>query len=148
MAGVVDRLLAQLPGLQDHQLATPKVRTRPAGQWTSSPAAFTPADSTSQRRLVGAWARIVLGLALSVTMGGWPYSKACGLPLAAYLGAIMAVILAGAWAAIAAWKYRAGLAHIVSLLILFYGVVLAAAELLPRSGYSVDRATWACHETT
>jgi hypothetical protein len=97
--------------------------------------------------LVGVWTRIVLGLALSVMMGGWPYSRACGLPLAGYLGAVLAVILAGSWAAMAAWKYRAGLAHIVSLLILFYGVVLAAAELLPRAGYSVDRATWGCEET-
>jgi hypothetical protein len=145
MAGVVDRLLAQLPGLQ----AEPNraaVHQRAAGHWTASaPAARTEPESPGQ--LIGIWARVLLGLALGVMMGGWPYLRNCGLPLTGYLGAVLAVILSGVWAASAAWKYRAGLAHIVSLIILFYGTVLAAAEVLPRTGYAVDQATWGCHQS-
>jgi hypothetical protein len=145
MAGVVDRLLAQLPGLQ----AEPNragVQQRAPGQWTA-PAPTARSEPESQSRLIGVWARVLLGLALGVMMGGWPYLRTCGLPLTGYLGAVVTVILSGAWAASAAWKYRAGLAHIVSLIILFYGILLAAAELLPRTGYAVDRATWGCQQS-
>jgi hypothetical protein len=36
----------------------------------------------------------------------------------------------------------------VSLFIIFYGIVLAAAELLPRTGYATDHAVWQCEEAT
>jgi hypothetical protein len=57
------------------------------------------------------------------------------------------VTLAGGWAAVSAWKYRTALAHIISLILVFYGILLAAAEILPRAGYAADRATWQCEET-
>src|SRR5215208_3694825 len=112
MAVVVDRLLAQLPGLQSEP-STSGVRPRSAGQWT----AVTPntrAEPGSQSQVIGVWARVFLGLVLGAMMGGWPYLKSCGLPLAGYLGAVCTVILSGGWAAIAAWRRRAALAHIVS----------------------------------
>jgi hypothetical protein len=147
MAGVVDRLLAQLPG---HHSEPPisAARPRASGQWTT-PVSLARTESASQSQLIGVWARVFLGLAVGVMMGaGWPYPRACGMPLAGYLGAVVTVILTGAWAASAAWRYRASLAHIVSLIIVFYGIVLAAAELLPRTGYAVDHADWQCEETT
>ena len=147
MTGVVDRLLAQLPGLHSEPHVTP-ARSRPGGQWTT-PVSLARAASATQSQLIGVWARVFLGLAVGVMMGaGWPYPRACGMPLAGYLGAVFTVILTGAWAASAAWRYRASLAHIVSLIILFYGIVLAAAELLPRTGYAVDHAVWQCEDTT
>ena len=147
MAGVVDRLLAQLPGLHSEPHVTP-ARSRPGGQWTT-PVSMARTASASQSQLIGAWARVLLGLAVGVTIGaGWPYSRTCGMPLAGYFGAVVTIILSGAWGASAAWKYRASLAHIVSLFIIFYGIVLAAAELLPRTGYAVDHAVWQCEETT
>jgi hypothetical protein len=101
-------------------------------------------ESTSESGLIGVWARVLLGLALGVMMAAWPYLKTCGTPLAGYLSAVVTVILSGLWAATASWRYRASLAHIVSLLILLYGILLAGAEVLPRIGYAVDRATWHC----
>jgi hypothetical protein len=148
MARVVDRLLAQLPGL----------RSEPVPHWGSSnpfPAvvggtstieSFEEAPTHSD--LIGAWARVLLGLALGVMMARWPYPRNCGGPLAGYLGALVVVILAGGWAAVAAWRTRTGLAHIVSLILVLYGLILVMAELLPRSGYSVDRATWQCADVT
>ena len=147
MAGVVDRLLAQLPGLPSEPHVS-AARPRAGGQWTT-PLSMSRTESASQNQVIGVWARVLLGLALAVTIGaGWPYSRTCGMPLAGYLGAVVTIILSGTWGASSAWKYRASLAHIVSLFILFYGIVLAAAELLPRTGYAVDRAVWQCEEMT
>ena len=147
MAGVVDRLLAQLPGLHSESPIS-ATRPRAAGQW-STPVSMARSEPASQSQLIGVWARVGLGLAVGVMMGaGWPYPRACGMPLAGYLGAVFTVILTGAWAASAAWRYRASLAHIVSLIILLYGIVLAAAELLPRTGYAVDHAVWQCEDMT
>jgi hypothetical protein len=53
------------------------------------------------------------------------------------------VLLTGAWIAFASWKLRSGFVHILSL-ILIWGIVLAAEQLLPRIGYAADRASWAC----
>jgi hypothetical protein len=63
-----------------------------------------------------------------------------------YLGAILTIVLTGAWAATTSWRYRASLAHILSLILMFYGTLLGMAELLPRSGYAVEHATWQCSE--
>jgi len=96
--------------------------------------------------LLGPWARLVLGLALGTMMAWWPYSRTCGFPLAGYLAAVFTVILGGAWAAVSAWRYRASLAHVLALILVFYGAMLVTAELLPRTGYAVDQATWQCQE--
>lgn len=90
--------------------------------------------------------RVLLGLTLGVMMAGWPYLRTCGFPLFGYLCAITTVIVAGGWAAVAAWRYRVALAHIVSLIIVFYGIMLVTAELLPRTGYATDHATWQCEQ--
>jgi hypothetical protein len=144
MSGVVDRLLAQLPGLQSEP-SNPTRKVTTAGQWT------TPTAMSGRRdepvTLVWVWARVLLGLSLGVMMGAWPYQKNCGQPLAAYLGAILILGLAGLWAASAAWKRRAALAHVVALSILFYAFLLAAAEVLPRTGYAAQHAGWRCEET-
>ena len=140
MAGVVDRLLAQLPGLQGepHRPVNTSRQTNVVIASRSQP----------ERDLLGPWARLLLGLALGTMIVWWPYSKSCGFPLVGYLGAIVTIILSGGWAAVASWRYRARLAHIISLILMFYGAMLGAAELLPRTGYAVDHATWGCHEVS
>lgn len=143
MARVVDRLLAQLPGLQGEPAAV-RASVTPfptvVGGGSSSRAALDP----TQSEVIGVWIRLVLGLSLGIMMGSWPYSRACGFPLFGYFGAVIIVMLAGGWAALAAWRFRSGLAHVVSLLLVLYGIALASAEVFPRSGYAVDRATWFC----
>jgi hypothetical protein len=144
MAGVVDRLLAQLPGLKGE---SPAYSTAPRQTMQFGTTIATPrAQSASARQLLGVWARVLLGLTLSIMMAGWPYLRSCGFPLAGYLGAIGTVILAGGWAAVAAWRHRVALAHLVSLIVVLYGIMLTAAELLPRTGYAVDRASWQCDQ--
>lgn len=140
MSGVVDRLLAQLPGLQGEPSASPRTMSRQS----STPGTPIHYVSTPQEDLLGPWARVVLSLALGTMIVWWPYQRSCGFPLMGYLGAVFTIILGGSWAAVSAWRHRSALAHILSLVIIFYGMVMAGAELLPRTGYAVDRATWGC----
>jgi hypothetical protein len=144
MAGIVDRLLAQLPGLQGEPVATtPSLHFGSAGRVavaSHAVAAITP------RQWLGVWLRVVMGLGLGVMMPAWPYLHSCGAPLLGYLGAILTVTLAGIWAATSAWRYRIALAHVVALVVVLFGFALLAAELLPRTGYAVDRASWKCDD--
>jgi hypothetical protein len=79
-------------------------------------------------------------------MAWWPYTRTCGLPLVGYLGATLIVMVTGLWAAAASWRYRVAVAHIIALTVLLYGLTLGVAELLPRTGYAVDHASWQCDE--
>ena len=142
MSGVVDRLLAQLPGLHGE---APVRRSAPR-QGSQTPTAIHYVDTDFHEDLLGPWARLLLGLALGTMIAWWPYPRNCGFPLLGYLGAVLTIILGGGWAAVSSWRYRAHLAHIISLILMLYGIMLGAAELLPRTGYAVDQATWGCDE--
>jgi hypothetical protein len=91
--------------------------------------------------------RLLLGILLGGAMTQWPYAHGCDLPLLGYLGAVATVMLGGAWIAFAAWRLRSGLAHVLSLMLLFWGIVLAAEQVLPRIGYAAERASWLCPQT-
>jgi hypothetical protein len=144
MASVVDRLLAQLPGLQGAPAVAPERSNRfPA---VVGAASTRQASAPTQSEVLGVWIRVLLGLSLGFMMARWPYLQTCGGPLLGYLSAVGTVMLAGVWAAVAAWRHRAGLAHIVSLILVFYGILLAAAEVLPRTGYVEGQATWVCED--
>ena len=140
MARVVDRLLAQLPGLQGTAAPGPpairasngEIRIVSGGRHLEPPT------------LVGLWGRVALGLALGIMMTAWPYFRGCGLPLYGYLCAVTAVVVAGGWTAITAWQLRNGVAHVLALVLLFWGLLLTADVLLPRIGYAADPATWQC----
>ena len=143
----VNRLLAQLT----HAGAEPIGELRlnggtPPVQPVARPRSSGPARSaTSPRWNVAAlWGRVLLAGVLSVAMLQWPYSHACGWALLAYLGAVVAVLLAGAWVAFASWRLRNGLTHLLSLVLFFWGLVLAAEQVLPRIGYAADPAAWLC----
>jgi hypothetical protein len=150
MARVVDRLLAQLPGLQVEPVYSPasKGTSRfPAVVGGSASGTVTRRlHEPTQSEVIGVWIRVILGLSLGIMMSRWPYATTCGLPLFGYFSAVLTVILAGLWAATAAWRFRSGLAHVVALVLLVYGLALGMAEVLPRTGYAMDQATWLCGE--
>lgn len=143
MARVVDRLLAQLPGLQADARPSSGFRAASGAGTFSEARQF---QSSTPEEAFGAWVRVILGSALGTMMLGWPYAHDCGLALAGYLCAVTVVMLAGVWAAMSAWRLRAALPHILSLILLFWGIVLAAEQVLPRVGYAVDQAAWQCRE--
>lgn len=141
MARVVDRLLAQLPGLQGGHEPSPDIARRSVvPESRPLPGARLIDAPTSS----GVWGRVALGVALGVMMTGWPYFKECGLPLFGYLLAVATVVAAGGWIAVTAWRLRNGVAHVVGLVLLLWGIVLSGAELLPRTGYAAESATWQC----
>jgi len=137
LAREVDLLLAQLPTFGSQSGPRPAVRAK-------SPAAAPPNPGPTRRDRVALWARVFLGVALGGLMTQWPYPNGCGLPLLGYLGGILTVLLAAGWIAFASWNLRSGVTHIAALILFYWGLVLAAEQLLPRIGYAVDRAGWRC----
>jgi hypothetical protein len=97
---------------------------------------------------IGVFSRLVLATALGVGMLFWPYAARCGVGLFAYLAATAAVMGAGVWTSVWTWRHRSGKAHLLSLLLIVWGGVLGAIEVLPRIGYAkptpVHPAYWMC----
>ncbi|HXJ31944.1 MAG TPA: hypothetical protein VNG35_14960 [Gemmatimonadales bacterium] len=134
----VDRLLNQLPSHREEQVAAQaSKRAQPAARPGPSPS-----DLGGGR--IGTWARVGLGLLLGIGMPLWPYDHACGIKLFIYLGGVLTVVVAGVWSSLSSWKRRMGTAHLISQLLVVWGLVLTAEVLLPRMGYAKTPATWFC----
>ncbi len=97
---------------------------------------------------LGVALRLLLSVGLGVGMLFWPYSARCGLGLFGYLAATGVVALSGVWSSVWTWRHRSSKGHILSLLLILWGGVLAAVEVLPRTGYSLPTpdhpAVWLC----
>jgi hypothetical protein len=98
--------------------------------------------------IFGAASRIVLVLSLGLAINAWPYDRACGGGLLGYLVAAGAIVAGGVWAIVGTWNSRSPKLHAVAILAMAWGMVLIAAQLLPRVGYTnLDlrtRPTWRC----
>ena len=131
----------QLETVSDEALFPTKANASPAAR--AETAAIRSKTST-----LGVMLRLLLALGLAVGIQFWPYDARCGLQLAYYLAAVSAVTAAGVWSAIWSWRHRSGRAHTVSLILIVWGLVLGAMEILPRIGYAaptLDRpTTWSC----
>jgi hypothetical protein len=138
----VDRLLKKLPsnnpGAAETGVTAGAVPPKPI-----IPRLAVPQGPTGQQRL-GVWVRAALGLALGALITQWPYPNDCGLPLYLYLAAITTVPVTGVWVALTSWYRRMGLAHLVALGLVLWGLALIAHQVLPRVGYAAVRATWQC----
>lgn len=97
---------------------------------------------------LGVALRLLLSVALGVGMVFWPYEARCGVGLFGYLAATGVVALSGMWSATWTWRHRSSKGHILSLLLVVWGLVLAAVEVLPRVGYAQPTpdhpTTWMC----
>lgn len=150
MAEVVDRLLAQLSGAPSgaRNRWAPMRNGRGAHTATIVVGSARDQDDTDHepttRGVIGLWARVTLVLLLGVCMTLWPYPHDCGVRLFGYAMAVATVLIAGSWAAFVSWRRRNGYAHVLALILAFWGVVLAAEELLPRIGYAAEQAAWQC----
>ncbi|HEY9516629.1 MAG TPA: DUF308 domain-containing protein [Gemmatimonadaceae bacterium] len=130
-----DALLPSTPGAKPVQPGRPAEKGRVA-------------EEQRKTSTFGVFSRLVLAVALGVAMLFWPYSTRCGVGLFAYLGAALMVIVAGVWTARWTWRHHSGQAHILSLLLIVWGVILGATEVLPRVGYALPDArhpaVWMC----
>jgi hypothetical protein len=129
--------------------AAPPVERRSPERVAAASAAPTSAPvhgTRSGRALAGA--RVVLSVALGVGILFWPYADRCGMGLAAYLAAVGVVVAGGIWSAIWTWRHRTPKSHVLALALVLWGLVLAAAQVLPRTGYARPDAThpalWSC----
>jgi cytochrome bd-type quinol oxidase subunit 2 len=131
----------QLESISDEALFPTKGETEPA---------VRAANVEKQRRTstFGVVARLTLATALAVGVAIWPYDHGCGLKLLYYLFALAVVTGAGVWSAIWSWRHHSGRAHVLSLALVAYGLILGAGEILPRVGYATPTlerpAVWGC----
>jgi hypothetical protein len=127
----------QLESVSDAQLFPEKKGAAPAQQ----------AQVAADRASAKSWPAI-LRLAISVALGVgilfWPYATRCGFGLAGYMLAVTAVAASGVWSAVWTWRHRAGRAHTLSILLIAWGLILGATEVLPRVGYAKLALPWAC----
>jgi putative flippase GtrA len=98
--------------------------------------------------MLGLYGRLGLSVALGLGMLFWPYPSKCGAGLALYLAAVVVVFVSGVWSAVWSWRHRASRMHVLSLLLITWGVTLGALEVLPRVGYATPSvlhpANWMC----
>ena len=133
----IDRMLE---GASDEALLPAKNAATPAAR----------AEAVAKQKgtsTLGVMARLVLAVALGIGMLFWPYDAKCGVGLAGYLAATGVVVGAGVWSSIWTWRHRSSRGHILSLLLILWGGVLGAIEILPRVGYAkpdAARPGWAC----
>ncbi len=124
----------------------------PAPAKSAAPAAK--AAVAAERAATRTWPallRLALATALAVGILFWPYPSRCGVGLAGYLVAVGGVTVAGLWSSVWTWRHRTARAHVLSLLLVIWGIALGAMEILPRSGYAktdAARAGWVCTATT
>jgi hypothetical protein len=146
----------QLASISDEELmnasapapVAPGAQKGAAGRGVVAP---PPAPGVKPPRKWVLYVRLGLALALAVGILFWPhaqYSIACGVNLFLYLGASVLITGAGMWSAIWSWRHRAAGAHILSLAIMMWGLVVGASEVLPRVGYANTPGdvppTWLC----
>lgn len=131
----------QLESLSDDELLS-------AGE-AKTPATKAKAQAVQRETsTLGVFARLVLAVALGVGMLFWPYAARCGFGLFAYLAATGVLIGAGVWSSVWTWRHRSAKAHALALLLVTWGIVLGAIEVLPRVGYAKPTAAhptvWMC----
>ena len=140
----IDKLMAHPPPAQlPAKAGAPAQAPAPRQSAAAAPPVAAGAP-VSRKAIFATWLKVVLAAVAAGAMTQWPYAHACGLGLFLYLGASGVIALAGVTSAISTWKRRMGLAHTVSLLVLLWGLGLAAAVVLPRIGYAKSAATWFC----
>jgi hypothetical protein len=105
----------------------------------------TVAHPVPRRRLIAlAWFWTVLAIVLGVALVLWPYDKNCGIRLIFFLGAALLAIIMALLGAFASWAHRQGVAMVLSLLVIAWAGVMAAREILPRTGYARESRGWTC----
>lgn len=146
----------QLASVSDEQLlaerkAAPTVVAggkAPAGKPAASAAPSSRPSAVLSGSTWGAWVKVSIAVAAAAGLMYWPWPARCGVPLVGFTAATGGVALLGVWSAVGTWRHRLGLAHLASLLVTIWGVVLGAREVLPRTGYAVpslERAgQWSC----
>lgn len=130
----IDKQLESVSDAQlfpDKKAATPEQKEQVAG---------TRAATASWPAIL----RLILSVALGIGVLFWPYANRCGWGLTGYMLVVIAVVVSGVWSAVWTWRHRVGKAHVLSILLIAWGLLLGAGELLPRIGYARQILPWSC----
>ncbi|HKW49086.1 MAG TPA: hypothetical protein VJN70_16660 [Gemmatimonadaceae bacterium] len=96
----------------------------------------------------GVYFRLTLVFGLAVSLACWPYDVTCGAMLSGYLGAVIMLVVAGIWTATATFTHQMPKRHLAAVLVVLWGLMLGASQVLPRIGYAnpaPGRSTaWRC----
>ena len=132
----------------DRQIAATSPEKLAAVERKALPAPKSAGGAVHQHKPMAAWARLLLGLALGVGMLFWPYPARCGPWLGLYLLGVTVLTAGGVWAAVWTWRHKTPRAHVLALLLILEGLVLAGLQILPKTGYAKPDAghpaTWSC----
>jgi hypothetical protein len=128
---------------------SPAMDARMGTQGVAAPASARAANSSSAAGGTWrGWVKVTLAVAAAAGLMYWPWPARCGPPLLGFTAATGGVALLGLWSAVGTWRHRLGLAHVASLLVIVWGMLLGAREVLPRVGYAVPTAAraagWSC----
>lgn len=136
----------QLESISDEALFPTK--TAPAKGPKAAPTTAENLEKQRTTSTLGVFLRLLLSVALGVGILFWPYDARCGFGLAGYLAAVGVVTASGVWSAVWTWRHRSARGHTLSLLLVLWGAILGAIEVLPRIGYAkadaLHPATWTC----
>lgn len=112
--------------------------TPSAGELRARKAAERREKQRKEERIaaLGAWGRLVLVAALAAALYWWPYLRACGPGLFAFLGAESMVVAGGLWVVAFTWRHRMARTHALGMLVVIAGLALILAQVLPRVGYA------------
>ena len=101
----------------------------------------------TQNATVGASIRLVVVAALATALNFWPYPRACGVGLFAFMGAQLLIVGGGVWTGIWTWRGRLPRLHLLALMFVLLGLAGIAAQVLPRIGYAradLTASRWVC----
>lgn len=140
-----DKEMAEIDKAMERS-GTPPADQRDVGLLPPGRTAGAPAPRVGARpqSVAVTWFWTGLAVTLAVALPLWPYDRGCGLRLGFFLGATAITLLAAFLGALASWANRRGIAHVLSLLVLVWAGVIAAREMLPRTGYARESRTWLC----
>jgi len=127
----------QIESVSDAQVFPEKKGAAPAQKAATAAAR----DNT---RTWPAIVRLILSSALGVGVLFWPYTNRCGVGLGGYLAVVAVVAISGVWSAVWTWRHQTAKAHVLSILLIVWGLVLGGAEVLPRTGYAKQTLPWSC----
>ena len=133
----LEKIDKQLESVSDAQMFPEKKEATPAQK----------ASVAAERATVPSWPailRLTLASTLGVAILFWPYAHRCGVGLAGYLAAVAAIFAGGVWSTVWTWRHRTGRAHALSILLIAWGLILGATEVLPRIGYAKQALSWSC----
>lgn len=150
LASVSDEQLLAQGAPQRAPLAAPgNAKNAPASAKGSAVSSAAPARSPKSWV---AWVQLSVAIAAGVGLWFWPWQTRCGLNAMSFTAATGAVTALGLWSAVGSWRHRQGLAHILSFVVMIWGLVLGAREVLPRMGYAIPTvarpAGWSCEAPT